>query len=113
MSSSKIIAFPSHARPRLVPDQVAAPHEANSPLELSSPPHQVTFRRAFLLPGMDGPHAPGTFAVVETREPLDVMWEAYRVSRQILLSGNGGLEAHDVTSADLEEALARDLSHQI
>jgi hypothetical protein len=109
--SSKIIPFPSHARPRLVPDKGPASQKANSPLDLSFPTRQVTFKRSFLLPGMDTPHAPGTFEVVETREPLDVMWEAYRVTRQILLSGNGSLEAHDVTLADLDAALARDLSH--
>ena len=106
MTASKIIPFPSHARPRLVADATAAAHVAGSP-EMSP---SVTFRRSFVLPGMDVPHAPGTFEVRRTREPLNVMGEAYLITTRIMLSAPGSIEAHEVTSADLEAALALDLA---
>ena len=105
MTASKIIPFPSHARPRLVVDTSAA-RAVGSP----GKPLYVTFRRPFLLPGMDLPHAPGTFEVRKTREPLNVMGEAYLITTRIMLSAAGSLEALQVTSADLDAAIARDLA---
>ena len=96
--SSKIIAFPSSSRPRLVRD-LAAP---------SLQPGTVTFARPFQLPGMDEPHDPGTFEIRTTREALDVVWEAFRISTRIILTDGASSEAIDVTVADLAAALALD-----
>jgi hypothetical protein len=102
MASSKIIPFPSHAQPRLV--------SSTKEPTIETVPDQgtVTFNRPFLLPGMDAPHAPGTFELRRTREALDVMWEAYRVTLRIVLVDGGSMQAIDVTAADLDAALALD-----
>jgi deoxyinosine 3'endonuclease (endonuclease V) len=70
----------------------------------------VTFARSFMLPGMDTPHRPGTFELRETREALDVMHEAYRITRTIVLIDGGRTEALEVTADALEFALALDAS---
>jgi hypothetical protein len=98
MPSSKIIPFPSMARPRLVPDDGIQ----------STVSSWVTFISTFELPGMDGPHAPGTFEVRETREALNVMWAASHITKRIMLRGHGIVEALEVSSADLDAALERD-----
>ncbi len=69
---------------------------------------QVTFRRPFILPGLDEPHDPGTFEVHVRRELLDVSWTAHLLTRTIMLPRRGGLEALEVRSGDLEEALRVD-----
>ena len=69
----------------------------------------VTFARPFILPGMDIPHRPGTFEVRETREPLDRMFEAYRITRAILLIDGGKTEVLEMTADALEVALTPDL----
>jgi len=74
---------------------------------------RVTFARPFILPGMDMPHGPGTFELRETREPLDVMHEAYRITRTILLVDGGKTEALEVTADALEFALALDAASMI
>jgi hypothetical protein len=109
MTSSKIIPFPIHARPRLVSSAPEKRIEPDASAE-STASRAVTFNRPFLLPGMDVPHAPGTFELRRTREALDVMWEAYRVTMRIMLVERGGVQALDVTSADLDAALALDLA---
>ena len=77
----------------------------------ASPPRHVTFRLPFMLPGMDQPHAGGTFEVRESREPLDVPWAAYRVTNRIIIVDGGRTEALEVTAAELEQALAADLAN--
>ena len=69
---------------------------------------QVTFRRPFTLPGLDGPHAPGTFDVQIRRELLDVSWTAYLLTRTIMLTRQGVVEALEVRTEDLLEALRLD-----
>jgi hypothetical protein len=68
----------------------------------------VTFSRLFILPGMDTPHAPGTFEVRDSREALDVMHEAYRVTSRIVLVDGGKTEVLEITGDELEFALALD-----
>ena len=102
--SSKIIAFPSTSRPRLVVREGAAP---------APQPNTVTFARPFQLPGMDEPHGPGTFEVRTSREALDVTWEAFRISTRIILTHGNSSEALDVTAADLATALALDSEQAI
>lgn len=97
--TSKIVPFPVLARPRA--DAPRAPHPAL---------RTVTFAHPFLLPGMTAPHRPGTFEVMETREALDVVWEAYRISTTILLVDGPVTEAWAVAPMALVEALALDQS---
>ena len=97
--TSKIIPFPSVSRPRLVARDVPPPASVRP---------TVTFRQPFLLPGMDTPHAPGTFEVLRSKEALDVVWEAYRVSTRIILTNGPRTEMLDVDAAALEAALAQD-----
>jgi hypothetical protein len=68
----------------------------------------VTFRNAFLLPGMDRAHAPGQFEVQIIEEPIDVSWEAYHRTLTIMLTSGGLTEAVSVSQAHLDEALAAD-----
>ncbi len=69
---------------------------------------RVVFTRPFILPGMDRPHAPGTFDVVVEREALDVPFPAFRLTTTILLSAGNAVEAWPVLQADLAAALAVD-----
>lgn len=69
---------------------------------------QVTFHRPFILPGLDQPHDPGTFEVHVRRELLDVSWTAHLLTRTIMLPDRSGVEALEVRSDDLAEALRRD-----
>lgn len=69
---------------------------------------RVTFRHPFNLPGLDGPHDPGTFEVHIRRERLDVSWPAYLLTRTIMLPDHGTVEALDVRAEDLMEALRLD-----
>ena len=73
---------------------------------------QVTFRHPFSLPGLDGPHRPGTFDLVTERKALDVSWPAYRLTVTILLTEAGRVEAVAVTRGDLNAALERDREPQ-
>ncbi|WP_105385709.1 hypothetical protein [Neorhizobium alkalisoli] len=68
----------------------------------------VTFHNTFQLPGMEREHAPGVFDVQITREPLNVMWEAYHQTMTLMLTSGGLVEAIDITATDLEDALVRD-----
>ena len=68
----------------------------------------VTFRHPFILPGLDRPHDPGTFEVRVRRELLDVSWTAYLLTRTIMLTDWGAVEALDVRTEDLTEALRLD-----
>lgn len=78
------------------------------PMETDTTTEQVTFRHAFTLPGLERPHEPGTFEVHVRRELLDVSWTAHRLTRTIMLSNRGGLEALEVRTEDLEEAIRLD-----
>jgi hypothetical protein len=97
---SKIIPFPVRSRP-------AAP-QAPTPAVPAPEAATVTFKRPFKLPGMDVPHAAGTFELRTTRHDLDVMWDAYRVTTRIMLPSGSAMEALDVSTTDLEAALALD-----
>lgn len=68
----------------------------------------VTFLLPFKLPGMQEPHAAGTFDVLAEVEQLDVMWDARRTTLSILLRYPGRIEALPVTAGDLEEAIPND-----
>jgi hypothetical protein len=69
----------------------------------------VTFRRPFVLPGFDAPHAPGTFDVQSDEERLDTVFEGWhRVMTTILLRSPGRVEAWPVDPADLAKAIATD-----
>ncbi len=80
-------------------------------MNLKTSVRRVTFRNAFLLPGMEKKHAPGQFDVQVTEEPLDVMWEGYHRTLTIMLTSGGLTEAIAVTETVLDEALARDHQH--
>lgn len=84
---SKIIPFPGSAGP---------------------PVEAVTFQHPFLLPGLDKPHRPGTYALRETRTPIDVSWPAHVVSLSLVLTSGAYTQVLDVTRRDLDEALRRD-----
>lgn len=68
----------------------------------------VTFLFPFKLPGMQEPHAAGTFDILAEEEQLDVMWDARRTTLSILLRYPGRMEAVPVTAGDLEEAILND-----
>jgi hypothetical protein len=69
----------------------------------------VTFTRPFLLPGFDGPHAPGSFEVRTDEERLDTTVEAWlRVGTSILIVDGGFTQAWPVTPRDLDAALKAD-----
>ena len=68
----------------------------------------VTFRHPFTLPGLGGPHRPGTFEVRVRRERLDVSWAAYLLTRTILLADGGTIEALEIRAEDLAAALEMD-----
>lgn len=76
--------------------------------EDDSATEQVTFRHAFILPGFDRPHRPGSFEIRTDRERLDVSWPAYRLTTTILLTDGAELQAFEVKREDLDEALRRD-----
>jgi hypothetical protein len=93
MNSAKIIPFP-----------VKADHDAA--------PTSVTFRAPFLLPGLDRPHPAGTYELRETREALDVSWAAFVRSLTLILQDGGTTQALDVTRADLDDALRKDMARK-
>lgn len=68
----------------------------------------VTFQKPFLLPGMEAPHAAGSFELQTQEEPIDVMWEAYHRRLTIMLTSAGCVEAWPVSEIDLKNALAAD-----
>lgn len=68
----------------------------------------VTFRSKFILPGLDRPHAPGSFQVHERRERLELSWDAFKITKTIMLTNVGTVEALDVKADDLAAALLRD-----
>lgn len=78
---------------------------------MSSTEH-ITFRHPFLLPGLERPHAPGTFDLITEREALDVSWPAFRLSMTLMLTEAGGVEAVPVTRDELDAALRRDSEQQ-
>lgn len=73
-------------------------------------PETVTFRSPFTLPGYDGPHREGTFELRERRERLDVSFPAYLIGLSVILVDGGTTQSVDVTRADLDAALARDVA---
>jgi hypothetical protein len=75
----------------------------NSPLA-----NTVTFAHAFLLPGMDRRHEPGTFRLGTEQHELDVVWPAHRTAITIFLPSGAAIEAYPVTRDDLDAALAAD-----
>lgn len=73
-----------------------------------SPSRTVTFRRPFLLRGLDMPHPPGTFVLRQTRTALDVSWPAFVISLSLILVDGGITRALDVSRRELEDALVLD-----
>lgn len=73
-----------------------------------SPPRTVTFRRPFLLSGLDVPHPPGTFTVRQTRTALDVSWPAFVIRLSLILVDGGITRALDISRRELEDALVLD-----
>jgi hypothetical protein len=104
----KIIPFPIRQRTRMDEPTAPAGEPAAPPPTPAGDPASVTFTRPFQLEGMDAPHPAGTFELRTTRDDLDVMWPAYRTTTRIMLPNGPALEAHEVTAAELEAALARD-----
>jgi hypothetical protein len=68
----------------------------------------VSFQHPFTLPGLERPHPPGTFEVRVRRELLDVSWTAYLLTRTIMLTDRGMIEALEVRTEDLAAALLMD-----
>lgn len=68
----------------------------------------VTYRFPFQLPGMDEPHAPGTFEVMVEEEQIDVVWAASRSWLAILLTYPGRTEAMPVSAGALEASIPQD-----
>jgi hypothetical protein len=73
----------------------------------------VTFKHRFALGNMPEAHAPGTFDLVMEQIPLDVSWEAYRTSCQLMLVDGGTISAIAVTMAEVEAALLADSHHEV
>lgn len=69
---------------------------------------RVTFLHAFKLPEFDRAHRPGTFDVRTDWEPLDLSWDAYRLTTTLLLVDGPELRAVVVKREDLDDALRRD-----
>lgn len=74
---------------------------------------RITFRHRFALANMAETHAPGTFDLVIEHIPLDVSWEAHRMSCQLMLVDGGTISAVSVTMAEIEAALLADNEHDI
>jgi hypothetical protein len=71
----------------------------------------ITFRHPFMLAGMSEPHAAGTFELLIEEVPLDVSWEAHRLSCRLMLVDGASTSAFPVTLAELEAALLADAQH--
>jgi hypothetical protein len=98
--------FPQPAPPS---DAVGSMSRAGySDEEPTGGPEIVTFTSPFTLPGLDRPYPPGSYRVWERREPLDVSWDAFMVTKTIMLTSRGTVEALDVKAGDLAAALDRD-----
>ena len=68
----------------------------------------LSFRHPFQLPGMPEPHAAGSFELLIEEIPLDVSWEAHRVSCRLIVVDGATTSAFPVSIADVEAALAAD-----
>ncbi len=79
-------------------------------MNMRSTSRMVTFQFAFTLPGMAAPHPPGTFELLVDEEKLDVSWDAFHTTMRIMLNYPGRVEAHSVTTDELDAALQRDQS---
>jgi hypothetical protein len=96
-----------------VPDPSPAGADGTGPaigrgIEPEQVPETVTFKLPFDLPGLGRLHPPGTFRVRERREALDVSWDAFVVTKTIMLTDRGTVEALDVRADDLAAALHHD-----
>lgn len=69
---------------------------------------KTTFRHAFQLPGMDRPHAPGTFDLVIEKIALDLSWEAYKTACTLMITDGATTSAYPVSLGDVETALEAD-----
>jgi hypothetical protein len=105
MTATKIIQLPGTTR--LEPDH-ALPGAGEMAVALPTAPRTVTFKAPFDLPGLAGPHRPGTYELRETRRALDVSWEAWQISLTLMLVDGGITQALDVSTADLDAALSLD-----
>ena len=70
----------------------------------------VTFRRPFVLPGLDGPQPPGTYTIHMEEEMLDTLsfvgWR--QIGCAIVLHREGAEEHVTIDPQELREALVRD-----
>lgn len=74
--------------------------------------HDVTFTKAFALPGIDAVQQPGTYRVsIEEEEFATTNHQGFRrVATTISVrSAHGAIEQHVINPIDLEVALLRDL----
>lgn len=74
---------------------------------------RITFNHPFRLGEMTSSHEPGTFDLVVERFPLDVSWEAHRLSYTLMLISGGTVSAWPVTAAELDAALKADKDHDV
>ncbi len=105
MTATKIIPFPRSNRLEAADPLPGAGEMA---VALPAVPRTVTFKAPFDLPGLAGPHRPGTYELRETRRALGVSWEAWQISLTLLLVDGGITQALDVSTADLDAALRLD-----
>jgi hypothetical protein len=105
MTATKIIPFPRSNRLEAADP---LPGVGEMAVALPAVPRTVTFKAPFDLPGLAGPHRPGTYELRETRRALDVSWEAWQISLTLLLVDGGITQALDVSTADLDAALRLD-----
>jgi hypothetical protein len=70
----------------------------------------VTFKRPFILNGIDGTHAPGVYEVVTDEESLDSMSIiAYRrVATFIQIQRDGDTQVYPIDPVELDAALIQD-----
>jgi hypothetical protein len=74
---------------------------------------RITFKHPFSLPNMPEAHAAGSFDLVTEQIPLDLSWEAYRTSCQLMLVDGGTTSAITVTMAQVEAALLADSQQDV
>ena len=74
---------------------------------------RVHFRHPFQLPGMSDPHPAGSFDVIIETIPLDVSWDAHRVSATLMLTRGGTTSAQPVRLQDIEAELSADQADDV
>lgn len=74
---------------------------------------RVTFSHPFRVGQMEADQEPGTFDLLVEKIPLDVSWQAYRLSCTLMISKSGATSAWAVSVSELDAALAKDKAHDI